>query len=52
MDFYVDICEIMFSYGKAKEMRNILDIVQEKLKDTEFFRLKIRAQQLEINYQK
>jgi len=52
MDFYVDICEIMFSYGKAKEMRNILDIVLEKLNDTDFLRLKIRAQQLEINYQK
>lgn len=52
MDFYVDICEIMFSYGKVKEMRNILDVVREKLKDTDFLRLKIRAQQLEVNYQK
>lgn len=52
MDFYVDICEIMFSYGKAKEMRNILNFIQEQLKDTDFLRLKIRAQQLEVNYQK
>ncbi len=52
MDFYVDICEIMFSYGKAKEMRTILDFIQEKLRDTDFWRLKIRAQQLEVKYQK
>ena len=51
-DFYVDICEILFSYGKVKEMRVILDFILDKLKDTDFYRLKIRAQQLEISYQK
>jgi len=52
IDFYVDVCELMFSYGNVRETRTILDLIREKIKDTDFLRLKIRIEQIEINYQK
>lgn len=52
IDFYVDICELMFSYGNVRETRTILDLIREKIKDTDFLRLKMRIEQIEINYQK
>ena len=52
MDFYVDVCEMMFSYGNVRETRTILDLLREKIKHTDFLRLKIRIEQIEINYQK
>lgn len=52
IDFYVDICEMMFAYGNVRETRTILDLIREKIKDTDFLRLKIRIEQIEINYQK
>lgn len=52
IDFYVDICELMFSYGNVRETRTILDLIREKIKDTDFLRLKIRIEQIEVNYQK
>ena len=52
IDFYVDICELMFSYGNVRETRTILDLIREKIKDTDFLRLKMRIEQIEVNYQK
>lgn len=52
MDFYVDICEVLFSCGNVKEARAILDFIREKLQDTQFWRLKMRIQLLEVTYQK
>ncbi len=52
MDFYVDICEMLFSYGNVKEARMMLDFLREKMKDTQFLRLKMRTQLLEVTYQK
>ena len=52
IDFYVDVCEMMFAYGNVRETRMILDIIREKIKDTDFLRLKIRMEQIEVNYQK
>lgn len=52
IDFYVDVCELMFTYGNVRETRMILDLIREKIKDTDFLRLKIRIEQIEVNYQK
>lgn len=52
IDFYVDVCEMMFTFGSVKETRIILDLIREKIKDTDFLRLKIRIEQIEVNYQK
>lgn len=52
VDFYVDVCELMFSYGNVRETRTILDLIREKIKDTDFLRLKMRIEQIEVNYQK
>ena len=52
IDFYVDVCELMFSYGNVRETRTILDLIREKIKDTDFLRLKMRIEQIEVNYQK
>ena len=52
VDFYVDVCELMFSYGNVRETRTILDLLREKIKDTDFLRLKMRIEQIEVNYQK
>jgi len=52
IDFYVDVCELMFSYGNVRETRTILDLIREKIKDTDFLRLRMRIEQIEVNYQK
>lgn len=52
IDFYVDVCELMFSYGNVRETRVILDLIREKIKDTDFLRLKMRIEQIEVSYQK
>ena len=51
IDFYVDICEMMFSYGAVAETRIMLDLLREKIKDTDFLRLRMRLEQIEVNYQ-
>lgn len=52
IDFYVDICELMFSCQNTSETRIILDLIRERIKDTDFLRLKMRLEQIEVNYQK
>ena len=52
IDFYVDICELLFSFGDMAETRVILDLIRERIKDTDFLRLKMRIEQIEVNYQK
>lgn len=52
IDFYVDICELMFSYGAVTEMRIMLDLIRDRIKDTDFLRLRMRIEQIEVNYQK
>jgi len=52
VDFYVDVCELMFSYGNVRETRTILDLLRDRIKDTDFLRLKMRIEQIEVNYQK
>lgn len=52
IDFYVDVCEMMFSYGNVRETRAILDLIRERIKNTDFLRLKMRIEQIEVNYQR
>ena len=52
IDFYVDVCELMFNYGNVRETRAILDLIRDRIKDTDFLRLKMRIEQIEVNYQK
>lgn len=52
IDFYVDVCELMFKFGNVRETRTILDLIRIRLKDTDFLRLKMRMEQIEVKYQK
>ena len=52
IDFYADVCELLFGYGYAKETQRILLLLSEKIKDTDFFRLKMRVGLIETDYQK
>lgn len=52
VDFYVDVCEMMFAYGAVTETRIILDLLRDRIKDTDFLRLRMRVEQIEVNYQR
>ncbi len=52
LDFYIDICELMSAYGNVKETKELLRLIWSHLKDTDFLRLKMRLQQIAIDYSK
>ena len=52
IDFYVDICDFMLENKKGVETRRMLDVLQEKLRPTDFLRLQVRLDEIEVHYQK
>lgn len=52
MDFYVDVCELLFQYGNTDETRMILKLLREKIVNTDFWLIKMRIEQIETVYQK
>lgn len=52
MDFYVDACEMIFHYGNAQKTGTVLQLIREKIEDTDFSYLKMRLEQIEVSYQK
>ncbi len=52
IDCYIDICEFALERDKQKEARQLLDILEEKMRPTEFLRLQLRIEEMEVQYRK
>lgn len=52
IDFYVEFCEFLMSTGRKLQARQFLDILIEKLGTTEFLRLRVVMEEMEVQYQK
>lgn len=52
IDFYVDFCGFLMENGRKKDAREFLDALQEKLGATEFFHLRMRMEEMEVEYQR
>lgn len=52
VDTCIELCEYLFECGREKEIRILLDTLQEKLRMTEFLRLRIRVEKMEVDYKK
>lgn len=52
IDFYVDFCAFLLKNGRKADARQFLDILSEKLGMTEFLHLRMRMEELEVEYQK
>ncbi len=52
IDCYLDICMFALAHDKQKEARQLLDILEERIHPTEFLRLGLRIEELEVQYQK
>ncbi len=52
IDFYVDFCAFLMESGRRVDARQYLDVLTEKLGATEFLHLRMRMEELEVQYQK
>ena len=52
IDFYVDFCAFLMENGRKVDARQFLDLLREKLGMTEFLHLRMRMEELEVQYQK
>lgn len=52
IDFYMELCEYLLKIGRKQECRKMLDILQEKLRPTEFLKLRLRLERMEVDYKK
>lgn len=52
IDFYVDFCSFLMKSGRKADVRQFLDILTEKLGATEFLHLRMRMEEMEVQYQK
>lgn len=52
IDFYVDFCAFLMESDRRVESRQFLDMLTEKLGATEFLHLRMRMEEMEVQYQK
>ena len=52
IDFYMELCEYLLEIGRKQECRKMLDILQEKLRPTEFLKLRLLLEKMEVDYKK
>lgn len=52
IDFYVELCELLYEKEYKKETRELLNVLHEKLRPTEFLNLRLRMEKMEVNYEK
>lgn len=52
IDSYVDFCSFLLESNRKAETRYFIDMLEEKLRATEFLHLRMRMEELEIQYQK
>lgn len=52
IDFYVEFCGFLMENGRKADSRQFLDLLTEKLGATEFLHLRMRMEEMEVQYQK
>ncbi len=52
IDFYVDFCSFLMENGRRVDVRELMDVLSEKLGATEFLHLRMRMEEMEVEYQK
>ena len=52
IDFYMDLSEYLLEIGWKQECRKMLDILQEKLRPTEFIKLRLQLERMEVDYKR
>lgn len=52
IDFYVDFCSFLMNRGRKTDARKFLDMLKEKLTATEFLHLRMRMEEMEVQYQR
>ena len=52
IDFYVDFCAFLLKNNRKVDTRNFLDLLSEKLGATEFLHLRMRLEEMEVQYHK
>lgn len=52
IDFYVDFCGFLMEDGRKTDARQFLDLLTEKLGATEFLHLRMRMEEMEVQYQR
>ncbi len=51
IDFYVEFCGFLMEDGRKTDARQFLDLLTEKLGATEFLHLRMRMEEMEVQYQ-
>lgn len=52
IDFYVEFCGFLMESGRKADARQFLDLLTEKLGATEFLHLRMRMEEMEVQYQR
>lgn len=52
IDFYVELCELLYEKEYKEQTRELLDVLHEKLRPTEFLNLRLRMERMEVDYEK
>lgn len=52
IDIYVEFCGFLLENGRKADSRQFLDLLTEKLGATEFLHLRMRMEEMEVQYQK
>ena len=52
VDFYVELCAFLMENGRKKDAKRFLDMLTEKLATTEFLHLRMRMEELGVQYHK
>lgn len=52
IDFYMELNGYFLETGRQQECRRMLDILQEKMRPTEFLKLRLQLERMEVDYKK
>lgn len=52
IDFYVEFCSYLMENGRKEDARRFLDLLLKRLSTTEFLHIRMRVEEMEVEYQK
>lgn len=52
IDFYMELSSYLLHTGRQQKCRKVLDILQEKLRPTDFLKLRLQLEKMEVDYKK
>lgn len=52
IDFYMELSGYLLETGRQQKCRKVLDILQEKIRPTDFLRLRLQLEKMEVDYKK